>query len=111
MNMNVSSAGSKITSKVRGRDVRVTPDSIASYLNYTRPQVGNSEYPQEDYPSLTEAEYAQAVYERPDEFRAGDKFQLGKFKGSYKLMTKVIHYNIAPIGSKKQLNLMLNFYM
>ncbi|GFZ19931.1 hypothetical protein Acr_28g0006360 [Actinidia rufa] len=59
--------------QVRGRDVRVTPDSIVSYLNYTQPQAGNSEYPREDYPSLTEAEYAQAVYERPEEFRAGQE--------------------------------------
>ena len=42
-----------MTSKVRGKDVKVTTDSIAAYLNYTRPQAENIEYPREDYTSLT----------------------------------------------------------
>ena len=54
---------------------------------------------------MTKARYAHAIYERLKEFWAGDKFKLGKFKGSFKLMTNVNHYNIAPTRFEKQLKL------
>ncbi|GFY96810.1 hypothetical protein Acr_11g0011160 [Actinidia rufa] len=41
----------------------------------------------------------------PTEFQKGKKFVLGKFKPEYKLMTKIIHYNIAPTWSEKELKL------
>ncbi|XP_057470680.1 uncharacterized protein LOC130759555 [Actinidia eriantha] len=95
----------EINSKVRGKNIRVTPDTIATYLHYTRPSYIDVEYPKSNYSSLPEADYAQAIYENPSEFLAGRKFVLGKFKPGYKLMTKIIHYNISPTRSEKELKL------
>ncbi|GFZ06461.1 hypothetical protein Acr_18g0006310 [Actinidia rufa] len=103
--MKISSSGNKITRKVRGIDVAVTPNIIASYLSYVRPTARNVQYLHKDFPSLFDVQYAEAIYENPEEFVAGEKLRLGKFKAEYKLMTKVIHYNLSLRGSKKLLKL------
>ena len=103
--MKISSSGGKITSRVRGINVVVTPNIIATYLSYIRPAARNVQYPSDDFPSLSDVQYADVIYENPDEFVVGERFRLGKFKAEYKLMTKVIHYNLSPRGSEKLLKL------
>ena len=44
-NIKVKRRIKKISSKVRGKVVVVTPASIAMYLNYTRPHENNVDYP------------------------------------------------------------------
>lgn len=103
--MKVAKSGSKITSKVRGVEVVVTPDTIATYLSYVRPAARSVQYPGKSFSSLSDVQYAEIIYENSNEFVVGEKFRLGKFKAEYKLMTKVIHYNLSPRGSEKLLKL------
>ncbi|XP_057481142.1 uncharacterized protein LOC130768164 [Actinidia eriantha] len=94
-----------IHSKVGGKNIVITADIIAQYLHYPRPNPTTVQYPNKGFTPLKEKAYARAIYADPAEFQKGKKFVLGKFKPEYKLMTKIIHYNIAPTRSEKELKL------
>ncbi|XP_057491373.1 uncharacterized protein LOC130777106 [Actinidia eriantha] len=94
-----------IHSKVGGKNIVITADIIAQYLHYPRPNPTTVQYPNRGFTPLKEKAYARAIYADPAEFQKGKKFVLGKFKPEYKLMTKIIHYNIAPTRSEKELKL------
>ena len=94
-----------IHSKVGGKNIIITADIIAQFLHYPRPDPTTVQYPNKGFTPLKEKAYARAIYTDPTEFQKGKKFVLGKFKPEYKLMTKIIHYNIAPTRSEKELKL------
>ena len=98
-------ASDTISSKVKGKDIMIKPDTIATYLHYPWPIRTQIQYPQGNYISLAEQNYAKAIYENPIDFTAKRKFVLGKFKPEYKLMTEIIHFNISPAMFEKELNL------
>ena len=101
--MRVDISGT-IKSKVRGKTTVVTADTIATYLLYIQPSQDHIQYPHGNYTPLTVEAYAQAIYAIPKNYE-GKKFVLGQMKLEYKLMTKIIHYNIVPTRYEKELKL------
>ena len=94
-----------VHSKVEGKNIVITADIIAKYLHYPWPNPATVEYPNRGFKPLSEKAYARAIYADPTDFKKGGKFVLGKFRLEYKLMTKIIHYNISPTRSRKELKL------
>ena len=101
-----------IRSKVRGKTIVVIADTISQYLQYPRPDLVTIQFLKGGFNPLTEQAYAHAIYMDPADIKVGGKFLLRKFKLEYKLMTKIIHFNIALTRSKKELNwLTQNYYI
>ena len=94
-----------IYSEVGGKKIIITADIIAQYLHYVRPNPATFQYHNKGFKPLSEKAYARAIYIDPTNFQKERKFVLGKFKPEYKLMTKIIHYNIFPTWSEKELKL------
>ncbi|GFZ11399.1 hypothetical protein Acr_22g0007970 [Actinidia rufa] len=62
-----------------------------------------NQYPHENYSPLDTEAYANAIYATLGNYKG--KLVLGQMKPEYKLMTKIIHYNIARTRSEKELKL------
>ncbi|XP_057465634.1 uncharacterized protein LOC130755258 isoform X2 [Actinidia eriantha] len=99
-NLKIVGDGSVLESRVNGKVVVVTPDHIASYLGYTRPRPDEVQFPRPNYARLSPKQYAEIVCADPSQFRG--KFSMGMLKDKYRIMNKIIHYNIHPKGSEKQ---------
>ena len=80
----------------------VTVDTIGSYLHYVRRSEDQIQYPNRNFTPLDATTYAN--YANLGNYNGG-KFVLGQIKPEYKLMTKIIHFNIAPTRSEKELKL------
>ena len=57
-----------ICSKVRGRTIMITDDTIANYLHYPQPNLAKIQFPEGEYNPLTKKAYAQAIYMNPADF-------------------------------------------
>ena len=80
-----------ICSKVEGKTILITADTIAQYLRYPWPDPTTIQFLEGSFNPLMEQAYAQTVFMNPVDFKARSKFMLGKFKLEYKLITKTIH--------------------
>ncbi|GFZ00441.1 hypothetical protein Acr_14g0000770 [Actinidia rufa] len=99
-NLEIVGDGRVLESRVNGKVVVVTPDHIASYLGYTRPRPEEVQFPHPNYARLSLEQYAEIVCADPSRFRG--KFSAGMLKDKYRIMNKIIHYNIHPKGSEKE---------
>ncbi|XP_057510020.1 uncharacterized protein LOC130792514 [Actinidia eriantha] len=99
-NLEIVGDGRVLESRVNGKVVVVTPDHIASYLGYTRPRPEEVQFPHPNYSRLSPEQYAKIVCADPSRFRG--KFSAGMLKDKYRIMNKIIHYNIHPKGSEKE---------
>ncbi|GFY87495.1 hypothetical protein Acr_05g0011340 [Actinidia rufa] len=99
-NLEIVGDGSVLESNVSGRVDVVTLDHIASYLGYTRPRPDKVQYPYPHYACLFPKQYAEIVCTDPSQFRG--KFSASMLKDKYRIMNKIIHYNLHPKGSEKQ---------
>ena len=88
---------------VMGKQLRITPDSIAHSLQYVRPAASDRPYPLRaitdfDVQLLTEAMCTHPV---PMSGFMKKEFVPGKLKPEYALMNKIIHDRIGPKGNEK----------
>lgn len=87
----------KITSRVGGKDIEITPANIATYLKYKRPPPASVNYPRKDE-SIDLQVVNEALYRDPAEAQIPHVPR--KFKGSYSFLNKVIHFNLYPRGTE-----------
>ena len=76
MKVNVSRT---IKSKVLGKTMMITANTIALYLHYIRPSQDQIQYPHGNYSPLDAEAYANAIYATPENYKGG-KFVLGQMK-------------------------------
>ncbi|KAH7839205.1 hypothetical protein Vadar_001085 [Vaccinium darrowii] len=96
--MKIDLESKVIASKVDGKKVRVTPESIASYLGYKRPTAPHTfPLPERDF---SEYELKKELYDHPD-----DSTAIGNLKEAYWTAHTIIHYNLYPRGKEKVLGL------
>ncbi|KAF7123705.1 hypothetical protein RHSIM_Rhsim12G0045200 [Rhododendron simsii] len=97
-NMEVDGKEEKITSRLGKKTVLITPTIIAKYLNnYQRPPYRSTTYPKHGW-SKTEEEIQNALTDKP---LKQDRFVHGRLFEKYRVINKVVHYNLSPHGSEK----------
>ncbi|KAH7841937.1 hypothetical protein Vadar_004514 [Vaccinium darrowii] len=92
-NMAVDEENERITSTVSHRDITLSPDIIAQYLKYTRPERAKITYPRDN---IVEGDVDQAVY-----IDAEVQEGVSSLKPGYCTMNRVLHANLYPRGSEK----------
>ena len=88
---------------VMGKQLRITPDSIAHSLQYVRPAASDRPYPLRAITDFNAQLFAEAMCTHPvtmDGF-VRKEFVPGKLKPEYALMNKIIHDRIGPKGNEK----------
>ncbi|KAF7123425.1 hypothetical protein RHSIM_Rhsim12G0032600 [Rhododendron simsii] len=97
-NMEVDEKEDEITSRLGKKTVLVTPTIIAKYLkNYQRPLYRSTTYPKHGW-SKTKEEIQNALTDKP---LKQDRFVHGRLFEKYRVINKVVHYNLCPHGSEK----------
>lgn len=103
VNMEVDEREQRITSQLGKKTVLITPNTIAKYLgNYKRPAPFSTTYPA-IFPatgwSKSEEKIRNALTDKPLKL---DRFVNGKLFEKYRVINKVVHYNLCPHGSEKR---------
>ena len=95
--------GTVLETSVMGKQLRVTPDSIAHALHYIRPDASDRPYPLKAITDFDAQLFTEAMCTRPVPISGFIKqeFVLGKLKPEYALMNKIIHNRIWPKGCEK----------
>ena len=88
---------------VLGKQIRITPDSIAHSLQYVRPAAIDRPYPLRAITAFDAHIFAEAMCTRPVAMSGfvRKEFVPGKLKPEYALMNKIIHDRIGPKGNEK----------
>ena len=88
---------------ILGKQIMVSPDSIAQSLNYVRLSTHDRPYPLRVITEFDANLFANAMCTNPVPMGGfvGKEFILGKLKPEYALMNKVIHNMIEPKGKEK----------
>ena len=88
---------------VMGKQLRITPDSIAHSLQYVRPAASDRPYPLRAITDFDAQLFTEAMYTHPVTMNGfvRKEFVLGKIKLEYTLMNKIIHDQIGPKGNEK----------
>ena len=99
-NLNVDSL---LETTISGKQLMVSPDSIARSLNYVRPATHDRPYPLRASTEFDEDLFANTMCTNPVPMGGFlcKEFTLGKLKHEYALMNKVIHKMIRPKGNEK----------
>lgn len=87
----------KITSRVGGKNIGITPADIAKYLKYQRPPPTTVNYPRKDE-SINQQLINETLYLDPAE--AQIPHVPTKFKGSYRFLSKVINFDLYAQGTE-----------
>ena len=92
-----------LETSVMGKQLRVTPDSIAHALHYIRPDASDRPYPLRAITDFDAHLFTEAMCTRPVPMSGFVKkeFIPGKLKPEYALMNKIIHDRIGPKGNEK----------
>ena len=92
-----------LETSVMGKQLRVTPDSIAHALHYIRPDASDRPYPLRAITDFDAQLFTEAMCTRPVPMSGFVKkeFVPGKLKPEYALMNKIIHDRIGPKGNEK----------
>ena len=92
-----------LETSVMGKQLRVTPDSIAHALHYIRPDDSDRPYPLRAITDFDAQLFTEAMCTRPMPMSGFVKkeFVPGKLKPEYALMNKIIHDRIRPKGNEK----------
>ena len=92
-----------LETSVMGKQLRVTPDSIAHALQYTRPDASDRPYPLRAITDFDAQLFTEAMCTHPVPMSGFMKkeFVPGKLKPEYALMNKIIHDRIGPKGNEK----------
>ena len=88
---------------VMGKQLRITPDSIAHSLQYVRPAASDRPYPLRAITDFDAQLFAEAMCTHPVTMNGfvRKEFVPGKLKPEYTLMNKIIHDRIGPKGNEK----------
>ena len=88
---------------VMGKQIRITPDSIAHSLQYARPPTSDRPYPLRAITDFEAQLFTKAMCTHPVTMTGFMKkeFVPGKLKPEYALMNKIIHDRIGPKGNEK----------
>ena len=88
---------------VMGKQLRITPDSIAQSLQYVRPAASDRSYPLRAITDFDAQLFTEAMCTHPVPMNGFMKkeFVPGKLKPEYALMNKIIHDRIGPKGNEK----------
>ena len=88
---------------VMGRQLRITPDSIAHSLHYVRPDASDRPYPLRALIDFDAQLFTEAMCTQPAIMSGFIKkeFVPGKLKPEFALMNKIIHNQIRPKGNEK----------
>ena len=94
---------SVLETSVMGKQLRVTPDSIAHALQYVRPDASDRPYPLRAITSFDAQLFSEAMCTHPVPMSGfmRQEFVPGKLKPEYALMNKIIHNRIWPTGGEK----------
>ena len=94
---------SVLETSVMGKQLHVTPDSIAHALHYIRPDASDRPYPLRAITDFDAQLFTEAMCTRPVPMSGFMKqeFVPGKLKPEYALMNKIIHNRIWPKGCEK----------
>ena len=92
-----------LETSVMGKQIRVTPDSIAHVLHYIRPDASDRPYPLRAITDFDAQLFTEAMCTRPVPMSGFVKkeFVPRKLKPEYALMNKIIHDRIRPKGNEK----------
>ena len=92
-----------LETSVMGKQLRVTPDSIAHALHYIRPDASDRPYPLRAITDFNAQLFTEAMCTCPVPMSGFVKkeFVPGKLKPEYALMNKIIHNRIWPKGCEK----------
>ena len=88
---------------VMGKQLRITPDSIAHSLQYVRPAASDRPYPLRAITDFDAQLFTEAMCTHPATMNGFMKKEIvpGKLKSEYALMNKIIHDRIGPKGNEK----------
>ena len=88
---------------VMGKQLRITPDSIAHSLQYVRPAASDRPYPLRAITDFDGQLFTEAMCTHPVTMNGfvRKEFVPGKLKLEYALMNKIIHDRIGPKGNEK----------
>ena len=88
---------------VMGKQLLITPDSIAHSLQYVRPAASDRPYPLRVVTDFDAQLFTEAMRTHPVTMNGfvHKEFVPGKFKPEYALMNKIIHDQIGPKGNEK----------
>ena len=88
---------------VMGKQIRITPNSIAHSLQYVRLASSDRPYPLSAISDFDAQLFSEAMCTRPVTMSGfvRKEFVLGKLKPEYELMNKIIHDRIGPKGNEK----------
>ena len=88
---------------IMGKQLKVSPDSIAHSLHYVRPATHNRPYPHRAITEFDARMFVDAMCTNPVTIGGfmRKEFIPGKLKPEYALMNKIIHNMIGPKGKKK----------
>ena len=95
-----------LETSVMGRQLRITPDSIAHSLHYVRPDASDRPYPLRALIDFDAQLFTEAMCTHPaimSEF-IKKEFVPGKLKPEFALMNKIMHEQIRPKGNEKSPN-------
>ena len=86
-----------------GKQIRITPDSIAHSLQYVRLAASDRPYPLRAISDFDAQLFTEAMCTRPMTMSGfvRKEFVPGKLKQEYALMNKIIHDRIGPKGNEK----------
>ena len=86
-----------------GKQLKISPDSIAHSLQYVRPAAHDRPYPLKAIAEFEAWLFADAMCTHPVAMRGfmRKEFVLGKLKPKYALMNKIFHNMIGPKGKEK----------
>ena len=92
-----------LETSVMGKQLHVTPNSIAHSLHYIRPDASDRPYPLRAITDFDAQLFTEAMCTRPVPMSGFVKkeFAPGKLKPEYTLMNKIIHDRIGPKGNEK----------
>ena len=92
-----------LETSVMGRQLRITPDSIAHSLQYVRPDASDRSYPLRALIDFDAHLFTEAMCTYPTIMSGFIKkeFVPGKLKPEFSLMNKIIHDQIRPKGNEK----------
>ena len=92
-----------LETSVMGKQLRVTPDSIAHALQYIRSDASDRPYPLRAITDFDAQLFTEAMCTHPVPMNGFMKkeFVPGKLKPEYALMNKIIHDRIGPKGNEK----------
>ncbi|KAH7859571.1 hypothetical protein Vadar_002726 [Vaccinium darrowii] len=100
-NMVVHKLEREIISMVGGQRVVVTPDSIAEYLHYRRPDPDSITYPRRTWVKPLN-EQVHILTDDPSSYDVGNEtYVVGRLKEKYRALNKIMHCNLTPFINEK----------